>query len=232
LIRINDKKKRFKIYDTNTEALVLDLSLKNRDKSVVHDSSGFDNHGRIVKMKPRDSDPGQPVRLGKDCFIDIPGSESLENFGSSITMMAWVYPIGFGSADLLTKGDHHVFQVVGNKSLNFFAGGWGRGECSINLPSDWTKHWHHITGVCDGNSLNVYIDGVLKGVTKLDSAVDLVGSSNWNIGRNAEFPGERIFNGYMDKVKIFSAPLSHEEIMVIVKKEDYIANKINQYDLK
>jgi hypothetical protein len=38
------------------------------------------------------------------------------------------------------------------------------------------------------------------------------------LGRNEEFPSARIFNGYMDKVKVFAAPLSEKEINELMGK--------------
>jgi len=141
--------------------------------------------------------------------------------GETITMLLWVLPIGKndGLVDLFTKGDYHVLQVAGNKQLTFFAGGWGRGECGAPSPANWFNNWHHLAGVCDGNSLKVYIDGALKGTTRLPDRINLSVPNKWTIGRNEEFPGQRIFDGYMDHIKIFAAPLSANEIMAIMKKE-------------
>jgi len=142
--------------------------------------------------------------------------------GETITMMLWVFPIGKndGLVDLFTKGDNHVLQVAGNKQLTFFAGGWGRGECTAPLPVNWFNHWHHLAGVCEGNYFRLYIDGVLKGTTHLQNRIKLSAPNKWTIGRNEEFPGQRIFEGYMDHIKIFAAPLSANEIQAIVKKEN------------
>src|SRR5690606_24682369 len=129
-------------------------------------------------------------------------------------MMAWVKPTAAASGlvDLFTKGDAHVLQVVNRKTLNFFAGGWGRGECSAPLPDSWLHHWHHIAGVCDGVSLRLYVDGVLKAVTPLSEKGIGDVHSHWSMGRNEEFPSARIFNGYMKDIKLFAAPLSAEEV--------------------
>jgi putative alpha-1,2-mannosidase len=165
--------------------------------------------------------PLRTMRLNKDRYIQVPGSIPVDSLGETITMMLWVFPIGKndGLVDLFTKGDYHVLQVAGNKQLTFFAGGWGRGECTAPLPANWFNNWHHIAGVCDGNYFKLYIDGVLKGITRLQDHINLSAPNKWTIGRNEEFPGQRIFDGYMDHIKIFAAPLSANEILAIVKKE-------------
>jgi hypothetical protein len=120
---------------------------------------------------------------------------------------------------MLTKGDTHVLQMMNNKALTFFAGGWGRGDCTVNLPADWKQHWHHIAGVCNGNTLFVYIDGKLSGTSTVEGTVSLSTPNKWQIGRNEEFPSERLFHGYMDNIKVYAQPLSASEITAIFNKE-------------
>jgi hypothetical protein len=86
----------------------------------------------------------------------------------------------------------------------------------VNLPENWLNTWHHIAGVCDGTSLRVYIDGKLAGTTNLGVPVNLSVTAKWTLGRNEEFPSERIFTGFMDQVGIFSSALPAEEIKTIV----------------
>jgi hypothetical protein len=141
--------------------------------------------------------------------------------GETITMMAWVYPtaVDGGLTDIFTKGDTNVLQVAAGRTLTFFAGGWGRGDCTVNLPADWLQHWHHIAGVCAGKTLYVYIDGVLQGTTVMDETASLSVSNKWVLGRNEEFPSERVFNGYIANAKIYKEPLSKEEISAVFNGE-------------
>ena len=235
-LRVDNAGKLFKVCSSNKETALLDFSAVAVNDSVVIDRSGFGNDGLIMRgtsndpstsLRIHESDPStalrtlRTMRFNKDRYIQVPSSIPVDSLGETITMMLWVYPIGKsdGLVDLFTKGDYHVIQVVGNKQLTFFAGGWGRGECTAPLPANWFNNWHHITGVCDGNYFKLYIDGVLKGTTRLQDHINLSAPNKWTIGRNEEFPGQRIFDGYMDHIKIFAAPLSANEILAIVKKE-------------
>jgi hypothetical protein len=245
-LRVNNAEQLFKVCSSNIETALLDLSAVESDANVVVDRSGFENDGSIMRdasNKPSTSTLAPPLKLwrhavakasvdnalrtlrtlrfNKDCYIQVPNSIPVDSLGETITMMLWVFPIGKndGLVDLFTKGDYHVLQVAGNKQLVFFAGGWGRGECNAPLPANWFNNWHHIAGVCDGNYFRLYIDGVLKGTTRLEDHINLSAPNKWTIGRNEEFPGQRIFDGYMDHIKIFAAPLSANEILAIVKKE-------------
>lgn len=219
-ITVKDKRAIFKAYTDSKASVILDLDLRQRVRdSLVQDKSGFGNNGKIITTHGRPSPtPGDSILLGNDCYIEIPSSASLDRMGETITMMAWIFPTtdNTGLIDVLTKGDNHVLQLTGNKTLSFFAGGWGRGDCTVDLPNNWKNNWHHIAGVCDGKNLHVYIDGDLKGSTTLEEAINLSVSNKWTIGRNEEFPLQRIFNGYMDQVKVFAAPLTAEEIRSVM----------------
>jgi hypothetical protein len=137
-------------------------------------------------------------------------------------MMCWIYPEAGnekGLVDMLSKGDHHVLQTNNNKTLSFFAGGWGRGDITVDLPANWKQQWHHLAGVCKGDMLWLYIDGRLSGTAKVQGTVNLSADSKWEIGRNEEFPSERIFHGFMDQIKVYEQALTAEEISSIVAEE-------------
>ena len=207
-LRIGGREQRFKVYREAAEAVVLDLD------STLQDRSGFGNNG--IKV-------GKGVRLGQDGYIRIPGSPSLGDMGEKLTMLLWVYPEGKGDGglvDIFTNGDNHVLQVAGGRQLTFFAGGWGRGDNTVNLPKDWSGHWHLIAGVCDRDGLRVYIDGEQRGFTPLEKSVHLLaGDNTWMIGRNEEFPGQRIYEGYVRRPRIFQEALSAGAILTIYRQE-------------
>jgi len=219
-LRINSLRKPFKAYDQNTDASILDISttLDGVDNLLV-DRSGLNNNGKIISSGKLSK--GEILKLGKDCFVEVENPMEDGSFAESITMMLWICPSGEnkGLSDIFTKGDFNAIQSSGNKSLTFFAGGWGRGTCNINLPPDWTNNWHHIAGVCDGKSLKLFLDGALKASFELKDHVDLSSSGHWVLGRNEEFPTSRIFSGYADKVKVFAASLSVQEINEIINQE-------------
>lgn len=205
---------KYKVYDTPVSSLLLDLSLGKKN---VTDGSGFGNNGQVIGINAGT----ERILLGDSCFVEVPDAVNLDQMENSITMMAWVYPEGkeTGLVDMLSKGDSHVLQMMGNKTLTFFAGGWGRGDCTVELPADWKRQWHHIAGVAKGDALYLYIDGKLSGTSKVEGTVNLSNGNRWQIGRNEEFPSERVFHGYMDQVKVYEQALSAAEIKTIVNRE-------------
>jgi putative alpha-1,2-mannosidase len=221
-IRIGSNELTYKVYQDSSESVLLDMPLLEDNKDgIIHDSSGFKNDGRIVFVADHTKATGNKLLFGENSFVELPSSASLDRLGETITMMLWVYPTGVkkGLTDIFSKGDTNVIQVSGGENLTFFAGGWGRGDCTVDLPKDWLQHWHHLAGVCSGKTLYLYIDGVLKGTTVMDQSANLSVNNRWVLGRNEEFPGERQFNGYISHAKIFRAPLSQNEILKIFNSE-------------
>ncbi|WP_343670771.1 GH92 family glycosyl hydrolase [Chitinophaga sp.] len=165
--------------------------------------------GNSHMIPPDNSSKASSHLFGPDYYIEIPNARSLDELGTTLTMMAWIYPTEQtpGLVDVFSKGDTHVLQITDGRMLSFFAGGWGRGDITVPLPEHWLNHWHHIAGVCDKQGLKLYIDGALKGVTKLDTPVNLSVGNKWTLGRNEEFPGTRIFKGYIQQPKIYSDPI-------------------------
>ncbi|MBS1664420.1 MAG: GH92 family glycosyl hydrolase [Bacteroidetes bacterium] len=199
VLKVGDREQRFRVYSLAADALVLDL-----DSGLV-DRSGFGNKA-----------------VSEGGLIRIKGSPSLDDLGERLTMMIWVRPeerVG-GLVDVFTNGDNHVLQVVNGKQLSFFAGGWGRGDCTVDLPADWVGKWHLIAGVCDKSGLRVYIDGQPKGFTPLEKNVHLSGGDNvWMVGGNEEFPGQRFYKGGFRRPRIFVEALSEKDILTIYSKE-------------
>jgi putative alpha-1,2-mannosidase len=203
----------FKTYTTATGSSLLDLRFRGH---IPTDHSGFSNQVKAMGEaagSTTDTLTGWP--FGNSSYLEMQPAPVLDRLDTTLTMMAWVYPVADSPeplVDLLSKGDNHVLQVSGNRTLTFFAGGWGRGDCSAPLPANWLHHWHHIAGVCTGDSLVLYIDGIRQAAACVGKAVPLTVPNLWQAGRNEEFPGTRIFRGYMKRIALFYAALSEAEI--------------------
>ena len=134
----------FKTFQSNTDAEILFLSsAAMKNESIVIDNSGFDNNGKIISTaKNGHSKFPDSLLFGKDCYVEIGNAPSLDRMDETLTMMLWVYPTSQsnGLVDIFSKGDNDVLQVSNSKTLTFFAGGWGRGDCSVDLPADWKDH--------------------------------------------------------------------------------------------
>jgi hypothetical protein len=73
--------------------------------------------------------------------------------------------------------------------------------------------------VCSGKKLELFIDGKLAETVVLDEAANLSNTNRWFLGQNEELPGERIFHGRLNLVKIFKTALTPAEIEAVFNSE-------------
>jgi len=207
---------KVKVYGEPLESSVLQLSFDELTGGTVLDVSGLDNHGHCVgNVELVPGKVGQGVRFADDGYIELPQTSSLDINGNTLTMMVWIYPIDDRSADFFTKGDYNVLKLQSRfglpVSVDFFAGGWGRGECRKLAPKDWDCQWHHVAGVCNGSELKLYFDGELVQSCPISGDIGHT-PFTWNLGRNAEkFLGRRL-KGCLDEARIYVESLTQEEI--------------------
>lgn len=212
LVSAGPLSQKIKIYAENRESTLLEIS-PGRQVTVdtIPDSSGFLHTG--LRKKATEYHPGSGTFTAlADEYIELPHSQGLDLLKNKITVMAWVFPLNNKQlSDIVAKGDHIVLQS-GGRTLTFFAGGWGRGVCESGLPADWANKWHHIAGVYDGNSLKLYIDGILSASEGRLLPGNLLSHQKWMVKRNEEFPEMRYFKGQTEHVKIFAEPLTDSEV--------------------
>lgn len=99
-----------------------------------------------------------------------------------------------------------IVETSNGASISEMQVGW-------NTPSDNT--WYHVASVFDSSdrSIRLYVDGVERASTTASAGFDMIAINNsydLRIGNNAVNNGW--FNGTIDEVKIFSRPLSKDEI--------------------
>ena len=226
-LKVLDRTLKIRIYDHPVESCVLDVDFNRSDGNVAWDASGFENHGTVIgPVNWIDRGSGKALQINNKSLVAFPLSESLNITGPTVTLSAWVYPTSLsaesssskysfnsrGTIDLFTNGDQTVFQInISSGQLSFFAGGWGRGKCTILLPGDWLHNWHHIAGVCTGKEIKLYLNGKLQQTVFVDGAFQST-EVPWNLGRNAELPYSRRFEGMFNDVKIFRDALSDQDI--------------------
>lgn len=220
-VEIGNYSTLFKVYHHSMDALIVDLPMvEPENEKYFKDYSGLENHGLITGQAAEASGP-KSFWIDAEQSVVFAPSASLELEAEPFTMMLWVYSgeQPESAVSLFTKGDFHVMQQWSNKRLSFFAGGWGRGECSTDLPDDWTNKWHHVVGISKGDLLRLYIDGELQCEKTLRSTALKNPPSRWHIGRNEEFPDQRIFNGKIRYVKLFHESLEIKEILEVYNDE-------------
>jgi putative alpha-1,2-mannosidase len=216
-ISINDSlTSTVKCYAEAVESCILDLSFEKHDEKKLFDNSGFNNRVTLVGVvKFVESTRGNGIITGKNGFVKIQDSPALNISGHTLSILAWVKPDHENVADFISKGDYNVLKMQNPTTLNFIAGGWGRGECMASVPENWNDSWHHLAGVYDVDELRLYVDGDLVQSIKVAGEID-ESEFSWSIGRNVEIPFGRHTNGAIDEVKIFKEALEQTDIKKIM----------------
>lgn len=215
-IQVDTLKRLYKVVANPMEALLTDLSFQHKTNSVLVDQSEFENNGILHGFNSENPE----FIFNETRFIEIENTSVFKALTNEITMTVWIKPSdkNLGQSSIFTQGDFNVIQMTENRNIEFFAGGWGRGTCNASLEKPLTNEWHHIAGVCDGMTLKLYLDGNLIASTEVNKQADLKNNANWNVGQNEEFPGQRIFYGQADGIKIFASALNMKEIKAIVNQ--------------
>jgi N-acetylneuraminic acid mutarotase len=153
---------------------------------------------------------------GVDDAVLIPNSASLDQ--TRITIDAWVYPTGNAGLNrhviskdqqfvsrqyVLALNDDdkfHAFVVTTNGQFNL------AGSTTPALNS-----WYHLAMTHDGQTLRLYVDGVLN--ASMPAPGDIIPTKNSVIiGANGL---GNVFKGIIDEAQIFSRALSDAEILAI-----------------
>lgn len=211
---------KVKLYVDPLDSAVLILDFKEGEGFVAHDQSGFQNDATLmgqVKWVKEAARAG--VQTGVDGFVELPRTSSLEQVTNTLTMTIWFHPQDEQRADFFTKGDWNVLKLRTPTELNFFAGGWERGECTAMVPENWDNNWHFIAGVVNGSNLKLYVDGILLKSVEVSGEMGPT-AYNWNIGRNGQAIRGRSTNGYLGEARIFFEALSQEDIQRLMVEEE------------
>ena len=150
---------------------------------------------------------------GQDQWVEIYRQQNVEINASQLTLTCEVFPrkLVSSSGSFITKGSYQFgLQQHGKDSLDFYVYTGRRHVLRVKLPDNWEDNWHHLSGVYDGSSMKVYIDGREAGSLPASGAI-----TNFpfpvNIGRNAERHGQEtnvyICDAIMDNVGIFTEAL-------------------------
>jgi len=179
----------------------------------VLDMSGNNNHGAIYGINGTNNNE---YSISHGSFIDIPGNNGLNP--SYLTLNTWVNSASDGILiGRTSNGSDHQYNlsIEHRKPIIYIKknGGWYSVTTNEIIPSN---EWSLITGTWDGNSLNIYINGVLKGINQNIPAgeLDKFNSGSTSIGMWwYKYPV--YFTGEIDDVRIYNRSLSALEIRKI-----------------
>jgi len=200
--------------------------------TTAYDSSGNGNDGTL-QGNPQwvTGKIGGALQFDGDDSVNL-GNANMLNLGTdNWTITAWIKTTITGTGDD-NKGT--VFANGGDWSggIRFTLAVSESQEGSITLTTDddSTKVqatssatvndgvWHHVVGMRDGTTLNVYIDGILDGTNSVPAGYNLSGTSQHDayIGTITDHTNNSLRkyfrDGAIDDVRIYSRALTQAEI--------------------
>ncbi|HZV36934.1 MAG TPA: LamG-like jellyroll fold domain-containing protein, partial [Verrucomicrobiae bacterium] len=146
-------------------------------------------------------------------YVDIPGGPF--NITGAITVSAWVQMSGTsGFEDVVGHGDQS-WRLTVNPSGQPGANDGSTPNDATSLSAIADGNWHNIIYTYDGslsgaNGL-LYVDGALKANNEI-AAVPAGDNLDVWIGGAPDYPGARMFSGFIANVAVFNKALSASQI--------------------
>ncbi|EDN72618.1 conserved hypothetical protein [Beggiatoa sp. SS] len=165
---------------------------------------------------------------GKDDYIQVAHNSTLNATPTGFTISTWIKANLTQQNDLsvIIEKSHSDYEGWVMQSFNTHIGGvpyspgfsWGMGHegtpdsdktSSISGLELLDTQWHYLTGVFDGTTTKLYIDGILIS-NKTYAWTPVPNTGNLYIGDWWE--GSRNFSGIIDDIRIYNRALSDSEI--------------------
>lgn len=134
-----------------------------------------------------------------------------------ITISAWINHKNAGSNynNIVSRGDTSYGIALDPQKRAFFELSSGSGKwLSYGQPLE-AEVWHHLVGVYDGATMNMYVDGVLQ--TPIGSNVYfgnlVMAAPGTRIGIGCMGGCGRYFSGLIDEVKIYDYALTASQVL-------------------
>jgi hypothetical protein len=186
---------------------------------VAYDSSGNNLKGTLTNMDPSNDwvqgKVGKALDFdGNDDYVNI-GDTSLVDFGAgNFSLSAWVRRDTTGGQDIIIGKDN---STAGTRQLNLLITSTNKARVIYFISTDSPVYldstssiidnsWHYIVGQRNGNSFEIYIDGVLdaSGTTSGSHGTMQSTSAYLQIGRRQYSGSTDEFDGAIDGVRIYN----------------------------
>ncbi len=197
-------------FDEGSGSYALDSSGQG-NAATLHNVSRIDSGGcsRALSFSQPDSYAAIPFRA-----LNHPSKE--------ITVSTWFYTNNFTPSALVSayyNGGYKLGFDDGNDlwwTLNFEHAG----DVSIAVQHENIApgQWHQVTGTYDGNTMKIYLDGVLRNSANVTGTIHYGNDNYIMLGADAgasDLPGDcsRFFTGGLDEVRIYPVALTYSQVM-------------------
>ena len=156
-----------------------------------------------------------------DSYVSIP-FRALNHPSKEITVSTWFYVDNFTPAPLISgyyNGGYRLGFDDGN-DLWWTVNLENTGDISIPVQHDNIARgqWHQVTGTYDGNTMKIYLDGILRNQANASGKIHYEKDNYVILGAEAgaaDTPEKcpRYFSGGLDEVRIYPVALSYSQVM-------------------
>jgi len=178
---------------------------------IIPDLSDAKNDGQIMGRPVfQEGHHGWGLEFsGHDDWVEFYRDPSLDITGNQLSISFWVKPFEIPQANVfLSKGKYQYgIQMEDPQTLEFYIHNGKRISAKAKIGADFYGKWHHIAAICNGNSLQLYLD------KKRVASTGFRGNINSTpfplcIGREAETQDQgehsgRLSKMIIDEVKVF-----------------------------
>ena len=156
-----------------------------------------------------------------DSYVAIP-FRALNHPAKEITVSTWFYIDNYTAAPLVScyhDGGYRLGFGDGNDlwwTVNLEnTGAFSVGVVHENIA---LRQWHHVTGTYDGNTMRIYLDGILRNQANTTGTIHYADGNSVILGAEAgaaDTPADcpRYFSGGLDEVRIYPVALGYSQVM-------------------
>jgi len=210
---------------TTVNGLQAYYTLNEGSGALAGDSSGNNNSGTISGATWTTGKKGGGLSFdGINDYVRTPGSSSLAISENAITISAWVNYLNTNTHQIFIakpyKEGSHVSPYFSYSMHGLFVnstqirprfwlaiGGTAKSVSSSELLNSQT--WYHLTGVYNGSTMKIYINGVERGSVSVSGNITSY-TTPLLIGANGGFT--ECYKGSIDDVRIYNRALSNQEV--------------------
>ncbi len=192
----------------------------NTPRWIVTDSSPNKNDGQVMGRPTfTDGKNGRGIEFsGHDDWIEFYRDPSLDISGKQVSIGFWVKPSEIPQPNnFITKGKYQLgIRMENPETLEFYIHSDKRVSAKAKVSSDFYGKWHHIAGIYNGSTLQLFIDEKPVAQTGFNGDI-AVTPFPLCIGREAETQDQGEFSGRLskmviDEVRIFDRAVSISEL--------------------
>jgi hypothetical protein len=203
---------------------VVYLNFNEGSGLIALDASGHGNAGTLHNVSRAESGScGGALAFDRiDNYVSIP-YRSANHPEKAITVSTWFYTDSFEPRDLISSYHNGGYRLGFGDGDDLF---WtvnllGTGDVTVPVQHEGItpRQWHHVTGMYDGESSKIYLDGILRNQVNATGPIAydtqnyiLLGAASGVF--DAPDPAcPRYFHGGLDEFRIYDQAIPYSQIM-------------------